>query len=263
MQSPFPPQDAGASSLEGKEGLNQHKREHPEKLSPPKVEINTNLSFVHDLPAKNASDSLLNENIVVGTPSTYAPQVVSPPLLVSALEGIYRHEIGFADDKIVSPECKIVVPEAEEKIVVTEDNGDTHDNSGSRKENPKAWYLRTSRISLLVVILLLVLLAAILSTWAVIRKKHSSMFPSSKGIIKYPDAAGIAASQWTDLQGIKHYRVYFQDEKTVIQESAWDSDTRNWVISPITGEDMQIQNETALAATVGWPHANFTYTLVS
>lgn len=67
----------------------------------------------------------------------------------------------------------------------------------------------------------------------------------------------IAALRWDDP--VSHYRVYFQPtykNETQILESAWDSDTQQWAVSPITDLGIAIKPNAPLTAVAGVPHSN-------
>jgi hypothetical protein len=76
-------------------------------------------------------------------------------------------------------------------------------------------------------------------------------------------ASGMAATQWLDLESIRHYRVYFLDRRNAILESAWDSNSTEWKTSVVASPDLKVQNRSSLGAAVGWPHANHSWTHVS
>ncbi|KAI4256404.1 MAG: hypothetical protein L6R42_006244 [Xanthoria sp. 1 TBL-2021] len=73
---------------------------------------------------------------------------------------------------------------------------------------------------------------------------------------------GLAALQWTDLDGISHSRVYYQDSLNRIRESAWDNSTSwrsPWQIDVISNA---VKSGTPLAAAAGYPHASYNYSPV-
>ena len=73
---------------------------------------------------------------------------------------------------------------------------------------------------------------------------------------------GLAAMEWTDLNGTLHKRVYYQGKDCKIRESAWDNSsslTAPWQINSISDP---VQANTPIAATAGWPHASYNYSLV-
>ena len=73
---------------------------------------------------------------------------------------------------------------------------------------------------------------------------------------------GLAAMQWTDLNDTLHKRVYYQGNDNKIRESAWDNSTAlttPWQINSISDAAKPV---TPIAATSGWPHASYNYSLV-
>ena len=83
----------------------------------------------------------------------------------------------------------------------------------------------------------------------------------SPTIVPYTNT-GLAAMQWTDLNGILHKRLYYQDNSNKVRESAWDNSTgldTPWQINTISDA---IKPISPIAATAGYPHASFNYSLV-
>ena len=73
---------------------------------------------------------------------------------------------------------------------------------------------------------------------------------------------GLAAMQWTDTNGTMYKRIYYQDRKNTVKESAWDNSTAfttAWAVNTISDA---VKPGTPLAAVAGWPHASYNYTLV-
>lgn len=73
---------------------------------------------------------------------------------------------------------------------------------------------------------------------------------------------GLAAMLWTDLNGTLHKRLYYQDNKDKIRESAWDNSTSfntTWQINAISNP---VKPGTPIAAAAGYPHASYNYSLV-
>ena len=73
---------------------------------------------------------------------------------------------------------------------------------------------------------------------------------------------GLAAMQWTDLNGTLHKRLYYQDNNDKIRESAWDNSTAfdtAWVTNIISDA---VKSGTPIAAAAGYPHASYSYSLV-
>ena len=73
---------------------------------------------------------------------------------------------------------------------------------------------------------------------------------------------GLAAMQWTDLNGTLHRRLYYQDNSDKIRESAWDNSSAfdtAWDVNAISNA---VKPGTPIAAAAGYPHARQNYTLV-
>jgi hypothetical protein len=73
---------------------------------------------------------------------------------------------------------------------------------------------------------------------------------------------GLAALQWTDLNGTLHKRLYYQDNDSRIRESSWDNSTAfdtAWDINAISDA---VKPGTSIAAAAGYPHASYNYSLV-
>ena len=68
--------------------------------------------------------------------------------------------------------------------------------------------------------------------------------------------------QWTDQNGTLHKRVYYQGKDNKLRESAWDNSTAPdtpWQIDTISDP---VKPVTPIAATAGYPHASYNYSLV-
>ena len=73
---------------------------------------------------------------------------------------------------------------------------------------------------------------------------------------------GLAAMQWTDLNGTLHKRVYYQHSSDRIEESAWNNNTTfdaEWQMNSISDA---VKPGTPIAAAAGYPHARLNETLV-
>ena len=73
---------------------------------------------------------------------------------------------------------------------------------------------------------------------------------------------GLAAMQWTDLNGTLRKRLYYQDSNDKIRESAWDNNTSfdtAWKVNAISDP---AKPGTPIAAVAGYPHASHNYSLV-
>ena len=85
--------------------------------------------------------------------------------------------------------------------------------------------------------------------------------PSSSSRTHYGNI-GLAAMQWTDLNGTLHKRLYYQDSSNKLRESAWDNGTdfkTAWRVNVIS---KAVKPGTPIAAQSGYPHASYNYTLV-
>lgn len=74
---------------------------------------------------------------------------------------------------------------------------------------------------------------------------------------------GLAALQWTDLDGTLQKRLYYQDNNDRILESAWDNSTSfdaAWNINAISDA---VKPGTSIAAAAGYPFASYDSSLVS
>ena len=73
---------------------------------------------------------------------------------------------------------------------------------------------------------------------------------------------GLAAVQWTDQNGTLYKRVYYQGKDNTIRESAWQNSTAldtPWQVNTISSP---VKPVTPIAATAGYPHASYNYSLV-
>ncbi|KAL8650498.1 MAG: hypothetical protein Q9226_005116 [Calogaya cf. arnoldii] len=73
---------------------------------------------------------------------------------------------------------------------------------------------------------------------------------------------GLAALQWTDLNGTFYIRVYYQDSLNRVRESAWGNSTSwrsPWQTNIISDA---VKPGTPLAAAAGYPHADYDYSPV-
>lgn len=70
---------------------------------------------------------------------------------------------------------------------------------------------------------------------------------------------GLAATHWTDLNGILHKRLYYQDNSAKIRESAWDSSTTFNAAWQIESTSDAVKPGTPIAAAAGYPHASYDY----
>jgi hypothetical protein len=213
-----------------------------------------------------------NQDAII-SPSNYAPELAFNIDSNSAPEVSSGHTLNdkmeYQEEKIVQQEDKIV--DQEEKITITwreraslEDKQKTTDSYSPRKSaNPLlvAWERHPLRVAAAAVIILLLLGILI---WIGVKKstKAADSTLVSKNNDALPSTLGMAALQWSDLAGIKHHRVYFEDTSNAILESAWDSNASKWQTTVVASSELKVQNRSTVAAAAGWPHANHSYTLV-
>lgn len=95
------------------------------------------------------------------------------------------------------------------------------------------------------------------------RQKATSTSPQAPTTTRGQYAnTGLAAMQWTDLNGTLHKRLYYQDNSDKIRESAWDNSTAfdtAWQVNAISDA---AKPGTPIAAVAGYPHASYNYSLV-
>jgi hypothetical protein len=129
---------------------------------------------------------------------------------------------------------------------------------------------------LLAVVLVLIIAAAVgggvIGTRAARNREYTAAVPTNTPSPTPPQAptttqalyanTGLAAMQWTDLNGTLHKRLYYQDNNDKIRESAWDNSTAfdtAWVTNIISDA---VKPGTPIAAAAGYPHASYSYSLV-
>lgn len=100
--------------------------------------------------------------------------------------------------------------------------------------------------TILAAVILVVLIAAVVG--GVVGSRAANAEPQTKSIL--PTTA-LAAVNYTEANDIKHYRVYFQAESNALYQSAWNSSTQKWSVSPLNPQDKsgpEIKPGTPLAA---------------
>lgn len=201
---------------------------------------------------------------VATSPSELAPEVLlspsdySPELSQDMIFG--KEIIRTVDEKMIH------VQGLDDKVLHAGGRTNSFDEKIVREESDYLvgrkipWYAQ-KRYRLLVVGAFIILLCLAGSTaWLGVRSRRNANRISTKEI---PATTGLAATQWSDREGVKHYRVYFQDEKNAILESAWDSNSTGWTVSTVAGAEMGVRRNTPIGVMNGWPHANYTFTHVS
>ena len=179
--------------------------------------------------------------------------------------------IGHNDEKIVSYcDGKIISYNDIGKQAVAIDTFDVHSDSPQSLEERKDFSQKrkTSFILLTVVIILMIagtLAGGVGRTIAARHREPTATAPRNTSSpttrVAYANT-GLAAMQWTDLNGTLHKRVYYQDSSSKIQESAWDNSTgfnTAWKINAISDA---VKPGTPIAAAAGYPHASHNYSLV-
>ena len=132
----------------------------------------------------------------------------------------------------------------------------------------KVFGLRRKTVLILALVGLVVIIAAALGVGvggAVSRRKRTK---AAAGTTNFPPPAaryantGLAAMQWTDLNGTLHKRLYYQDNSDRIREASWENNTAintDWGVNVISDA---VKPGTPIAAVAGYPHASFKYSLV-
>ena len=143
-------------------------------------------------------------------------------------------------------------------------------------EERKIFGLRRKTFFILLPVVFVILLGAIGGgvggTIAARNRKQAATVPSEIPSSTSPQAptttrvryanTGLAAMQWTDLNGTLHKRLYYQDNSNKIRESAKDNSTAfdaAWAVNIISDA---VKPGTPIAAAAGYPHASYNYSLV-
>jgi hypothetical protein len=108
------------------------------------------------------------------------------------------------------------------------------------------WYTtKQYRIIFLIAVVIILCLVGI-GAWIGSQKgKHRIETPHKSNLLRITPS-GMAATQWLDLDGIRNYRVYFQDQRNAILESVWDSNSTGWRVSEVANPDLKVQNQIAV-----------------
>lgn len=158
----------------------------------------------------------------------------------------------------------------DEKIVTDNDDGkqEAAGNLYDAQNERKIFGLRRKTFLILSLLVLVLIIAGAVgggvggAIAARNRNKTTNVPKASTAIqVKYANT-GMAAMQWTDLNGILHKRLYYQDNKDKIRESAWDNSTSPntaWKINAISDA---VKPGTPIGAAAGYPHASYNYSLV-
>jgi hypothetical protein len=201
------------------------------------------------------SSSELLPEVVPDSPSNAAPQVILSNEPWSGKMEVQEEKIIYNSDKILlsgghksSLDNKMLSPE--------------QNTSATIPVKTSKWYtMKRYRIILLAVVVIILCLVGIGAWIGSQKSKHKIEAPHKSNFLR-TTPSGMAATQWLDLDGIRHYRVYFQDRRNAILESAWDSNSTGWRVSEVANPDLKVQNQSSLGAAAGWPHANYSWTHV-
>lgn len=163
------------------------------------------------------------------------------------------------------------------KQAVVVDVYNTQSESSRSTEERKIFGLRRKTFFILLPVVLVLIIAGAVGggvggTIAARNREQTAAGPTDIPSPKPPQAptttriqyanTGLAAMQWTDLNGTLHKRLYYQDNSEKIRESAWDNSTAfntAWEINAISDA---VKPGTPIAAAAGYPHASYNYTLV-
>lgn len=162
------------------------------------------------------------------------------------------------------------------KQAVTVDVDNAQSEPSRLTEERKIFGLRRKTFFILLAVVLVLIAAAVGGgvggTSAARNREDTAAVPTNTPSPTPPQAptttqalyanTGLAAMQWTDLNGTLHKRVYYQDNNDQIRESAWDNSTAfdtAWVINNISDA---VKPGTPIAAAAGYPHASYNYSLV-
>lgn len=162
---------------------------------------------------------------------------------------------------------KMVIQDDDGKQVVAASPYNAQAESPPAKER-KIFGLRRKMFFILSVMVLVLIIAGAVGggvggTVAARNRKKTATAPKAPTAVRVGYAkTGLAAMQWTDLNGTLHKRLYYQDNKDKIRESAWDNSTSfntAWKINAISNA---VKPGTPIAAAAGYPHASYNYSLV-
>ncbi|KAF9635050.1 Fungal fucose-specific lectin [Lasiodiplodia theobromae] len=80
---------------------------------------------------------------------------------------------------------------------------------------------------ILAIIIIIVIIAAVVG--GVVGSRASKSEPSTT----FLPTAALAAVNYTSGDGVSHYRVYFQAKSNALYQSAWNSSSQEWLVSPL------------------------------
>jgi hypothetical protein len=179
---------------------------------------------------------------------------------------------------VQNPKDEKLISHTDEKIISYNDVGKqavVADWEPSRPiEERKIFGLRRKTFFILLTVLLILIIASAVGggvgrTIAARRKNQTATVPTTPTLLQAPTTTqvryantGLAAMQWTDLNGTLHNRLYYQDNSNKLRESAWDNSTTfdsAWKVNAISDA---VKPGTPIAAAAGYPHASYNYSLV-
>lgn len=163
---------------------------------------------------------------------------------------------------------KIVIHNDAGKLVVADSLYNAQAESSQRiPKERKIFGLRRKTFFILSLMVVVLIIAAAVGGGVggtiAVRNRNKNAAPKAPTAIQVGCAnTGLAAMQWTDLNGTLHKRLYYQDNKARIRESAWENSTSfntAWNINVISDV---AKSCTPIAAVAGYPHASYNYSLV-
>lgn len=182
------------------------------------------------------------------------------------------------DEKIVSSDDgKIVSYNDVGKQAIVADVYDVQSESSNPKEERKFFGMKRKTFFILLSVVFVLIIAGAVGggvggTIATRNRQRTDTVPTYGPSSTPPQAptttrvtyanTGLAAMQWTDLNGTLHKRLYYQDNSDRIRESARDNSSAfdtAWKVNAISGA---AKPGTPIAAVAGYPHASYNYSLV-
>lgn len=162
---------------------------------------------------------------------------------------------------------KIIIHNDAGKVAVVASLYETQAQSSPPTMDRKIFGLRRMTFFILSIMVLVLIIAGAIGGGVggaiVARNRNKNAAPTATTAIQMGCAnTGLAAMLWTDLNGTFHKRLYYQDNKGKIRESAWENNTSfdtAWHIYAISDVAKPC---TPIAAVAGYPHASYNYSVV-
>lgn len=162
---------------------------------------------------------------------------------------------------------KIIIHNDPGKLAVPASLYNTQAESSPPTKERKIFGLRRQTCFILSIMVLALIIAGAIGGGVggaiVARNRNKNAAPTATTTIQVGCAnIGLAAMLWTDLNGTLHKRIYYQDNKDKIRESAWENNTSfntAWNVNAISDVAKPC---TPIAAVAGYPHASYNYSLV-